>query len=143
MKTKMIIKLQYCCVLAATSVLAASCSKSKPSFAEAERTALQVIQSRASWPESPEALCKAFWAARGNKDYRQLEILWPGSASYDCDKICAKDANVKYVFGTFKDNKVPYASEEYYRAHGSYNLGMLLGSFETPQGKRYYVISGN
>ena len=139
----MITKLQHCCVVIAMSVLAVSCSKSKPSFAEAERTALQVIESRTSWPESPEALCKAFWAARANKDYRELEIFWPGSASSDWDKICAKDADVKYVFGTSKDDSVPYASEEYYRTHGSYNLKMLLGSWETPRGKRYYVISGN
>ena len=142
-KTRMITKLQYCCVVIAMSVLAASCSKSKPSFAEAESAAGQVIESRTSWPESPEALCKAFWAARAHKDYRELEILWPGSASSDWKKICANDADVKYVFGTVKDHTVPYASEEYYRTHGSYNLTMRLGSRQSPWGRRYYVISAN
>jgi hypothetical protein len=38
---------------------------------------------------------------------------------------------------------VTYATEEYYRQSGSYNMKMLLGSIETAKGKRYYVISGN
>jgi hypothetical protein len=53
------------------------------------------------------------------------------------------DSGVTYVFGPARDHGVPYASEEYYRQHGSYNLTMRLGSLETPRGKRYYVISAN
>ena len=105
---------------------------------------MQIIQSRALWPQSPEALCKAFWSARARKDYQELKILWPGSASFDWEALCrGDDTNVTYVFGPLDGHEVPYASEEYYRQHGSYNLKMRLGSLETAKGKRYYIISGN
>ncbi len=133
-----------CCVLMGICALAASCSKSRPSYEEAYRTAIEIISSRALWPESPEALCKAFWAARAQRNYKELEVLWPGSASSNWKALCRVDnPNVRYVFGPFKDGKVPYASEEYYRQHGSYNLTMRLSSMETPRGKRYYVWGGN
>ena len=122
---------------------ASSAGGSKPSFEEAERTALQIIQSRALWPQSPEALSKEFWAARARKDYEELKVLWPGSASFDWEATCRDDAHVTYVFGAWDGRQVPYATEEYYRRHGSYNMKMLLGSIETAKGKRYYVISGN
>jgi tRNA A-37 threonylcarbamoyl transferase component Bud32 len=122
---------------------ASSAGESKPSFEEAERTALQIIQSRALWPQSPEALCKEFWAARARKDYEELKVLWPGSASFDWEATCRDDAHVTYVFGAWDGHQVPYATEEYYRQHGSYNMKMLLGSIETAKGKRYYVRSGN
>jgi len=110
---------------------------------EAKAAALQVIQSRDLWPQSPEALCKEFWAARARKDYEELKVLWPGSASFDWEAVCRQDANVTYVFGAWDGHQVPYATEEYYRQSGSYNMKMLLGSIETAKGKRYYVISGN
>ena len=136
--------LQCSCVLIATCALAVSCSKSKPSFEEAYGTACEIIQSRAVWPQSPEALCKAFWTARATKDYQELKVLWPGSASFDWEALCrGDDTNLTYVFGPPDSREVPYASEEYYRQHGSYNLKMRLGSLETAKGKRYYVISGN
>ncbi len=131
-------------VLIAVGGLAVSCSKSKPSFEEAYGPALEIIKSRALWPQSPEAVCEAFWAARARKDYEELEVLWPGSASFDWEALCrADDATVTYVFGPADGLEVPYASEEYYRQHGSYNLKMRLGSLETLTGKRYYVVSGN
>jgi hypothetical protein len=67
----------------------------------------------------------------------------PGSASVDSEKVCRQDANVTYVFGAWDGQVVTYATEEYYRQSGSYNMKMLLGSIETAKGKRYYVISGN
>jgi hypothetical protein len=136
--------LQYCCLLTATCALAVSCSESRPSFEEAHSAAVEIIRSRALWPESPEALCKAFWTARAKKDYEELKVLWPGSASSDWKALCrGDDTNVTYVFGPLRDHEVPYASEEYYRQHGSYNMTMRLSSMETPRGKRYYVWSGN
>ncbi len=130
--------------MVATCALAVSCSKPKLSFEQAYNTALAVITSRSIWPESPEALCKAFWTARAKKDYEELKVLWPGSASFDWEAICRRDdSSVTYVFGSAKDKAIPYASEEYYRLHGSYNLAMRLGSLETPHGKKYYVISEN
>jgi tRNA A-37 threonylcarbamoyl transferase component Bud32 len=122
---------------------ASSASESKPSFEEANAAALQIIRSRDRWPESPEALCKEFWAARARKDYEELKVLWPGSASFDWEYVCRQDANVTYVFGAWDGQVVTYATEEYYRQSGSYNMKMLLGSIETAKGKRYYVISGN
>jgi hypothetical protein len=136
--------LRSCWVVAATCALAVSCSKSKPSFEQASRTAFEVIQSRAVWPESPEALCKTFWTARAGKNYEELKVLWPGSASFDWEAIShGDDRSVTYVFGPAKDHAVPYASEAYYRQHGAYNLTMRLGSLETSRGKRYYIVSGD
>jgi hypothetical protein len=112
----------------------------KPSFEEAERAALQIIKSRAVWPQSPKDLCKEFWAARARDDYEELKVLWPGSAAFDRGAVC-RNANVKWVFGAFDGQEATYATEEYYRQSGSYNMKMLLGSVETAKGKRYYVIS--
>jgi hypothetical protein len=118
--------------------------ESRPSFDEARGAALQIIQSRAGWPQSPEALCKEFWAARARKDYEEMNVLWPGSASFDWETTCRKDdANVTYVFGAWDGRQVPYASADCRRRHGSYNMKMLLGSIETAKGKRYFIISGN
>jgi hypothetical protein len=130
-------------VLIKDVVLAKAPSQAKPSFDEAWGAAVLTIASREDWPPSPEALCKAFWEARARKDYRELEVLWPGSASFGWEEICRKDSNVKYVFGAVKDDEVPYTWEEYYREHGSYNMTMRLHSFETPKGLRYYIVSGN
>ena len=89
-------------------------------------------------------MCKAFWSARATKDYQELKVLWPGSASFDWESLCRRDdTNVTCVFGPLDGHEVPYASEEYYRQHGSYNLKMRLGSLDTAKGKRYYIISGN
>ena len=143
-KTGMMTVLQRCCVLSATCALVVSCSKSKPSFEAASRTAFEIIQSSALWPESPEALSKTFWTARASKDYEKLKVLWPGSASFDWEALCrGDDTNVTYVFGPADSHQIPYAAEEYHRQHGSYNLKMQLGSLETPHGKRYYIISAN
>jgi hypothetical protein len=129
---------------------ASATRQSKPSFDEARKfeearnAALQIMQSRALWPQSPEALCKEFWAARARKDYAEMKVLWPGSASFDWETLRRQDdANVTYVFGAWDGRQVPYASAEYHRRHGSYNMKMLLGSIETAKGKRHFVISGN
>lgn len=52
---------------------------------------------------------------------------------------------IKYVFGEANEAKseVPYAAEEYFKEHGSYNLTMRMGSFGSQKGHRYYIVSGN
>ena len=110
-------------------------------FYEAER----IIRTRQTWPETPEALAKAFWKTRALKDYKEMEILWPGSGSWNWTEICKNDPAVNYVFGKArKDNpNVPYASEEYFAENQSYNLTMCISSLSTKKGKRYYITSGN
>lgn len=130
--------------------LLASCAKQptgKKTFKEAEAEALKIIAARIEWPDSPQAVAKAFWEARAARNYREMEILWPGSGSWEQDwaEICKNDSPVKYVFGEpSKDgSEVPYASEEYFNKNGSYNLTMKMSSVQTEKGRRYYIISGN
>lgn len=131
-------------------VLLASCAKQpaeKKTFEQAKAEALQTIQTRDEWPNSPEAVCKAFWEARRAKNYKELEILWPGSASWEQSwaEKCKDDPDVHYVFGKAGESgaEVPYAAEEYFKEHGSYNLTMHLSSIQTKKGQRYYIWSGN
>jgi len=130
--------------------LLASCSKQptgKKTFEEAKDEALTTIAARSEWPGSPEAVAKAFWEARASKNYREMEILWPGSGSWERGwaEICKNDAPVKYVFGepTKDGSEVPYASEEYFNKNSSYNLTMRLSSIQSEKGRRYYITSGN
>ena len=130
--------------------LLASCTKQptgKKTWEEAEAEALKIIAARSEWPNSPQAVAKAFWEARAARNYREMEILWPGSGSWEQDwaEICKSDPPVKYVFGKpSKDgSEVPYASEEYFNKNGSYNLTMRMASVQTEKGRRYYIISGN
>jgi hypothetical protein len=112
---------------------------------QAHAEAMNDIAKRQQWPASPEAVCEAFWEARRAKDYKEMEILWPGSGSYNWPEICKDDPDVKYVFGKANETgtSVPYAEEGYFKEHGSYNLTMVMGSFKTPRGLRYYIVSGN
>ena len=130
-------------------VLLASCTKQptgKKTWEDAKAEAVEVIVARSEWPDSPQAVAKAFWEARAVRNYREMEILWPGSGSWEQDwaEICKNDSPVKYVFGEpSKDgSEVPYASEEYFNKNGSYNLTMRLSSIQTEKGRRYYIISG-
>jgi len=112
--------------------------------------AIDVIQTRENWPQTPEAVCRAFWDARARKDYNEMQILWPGSASwYQSGKgwkeICENDLPCEYIFGTPSEDgtRVPYASKEYFNKNDFYNLTMKLGYIETETGRRFYVMSGN
>jgi hypothetical protein len=115
------------------------------SFEEAWRQALTVIRERQTWPESPVAVCKAYWAARSQKHYAEMEILWPGSASYNWAELCKNDPNVDYVFGAASPDgtQVPYAAKDYLETNHKYNLTMWLHKMDTDKGPRYYVVSGN
>jgi len=105
--------------------------------------AIQVIQSRKNWPQTPEAVVKAYWNARAGKNYEEMRILWPGSGSWNWAQI--NDPDVKYVFGPASKSgtEVPYASENHFKQTGSYNLTMRLSYTDTKKGKRYYIWSGN
>jgi len=139
-----------------TLLAVAICGCKDDNSFEAEFTkATEAIAQRDTWPDSPEKVSAAFWEARYKKDYAEMHILWPGSASFDWPALCAKDGGTKYVFGqariptTEQDTtpvdvaEVPYASEEHFQQHGSYNLTMRLRALNTPKGKRWYVVSGN
>jgi hypothetical protein len=136
------------------AVIAAGCKKDNSFDAEFERAA-RVIAERDTWPESPQDVSAAFWNARYKKDYSEMHILWPGSASYNWPQTCAKDTGVKYVFGEariitsygdtgqIEEAEVPYASQEHFKEHGTYNLTMKLRALNTQRGRRWYVYSGN
>lgn len=128
-------------------LLLLSCGKREEvtAWEKAHAEAINVIATRQQWPDSPEAVCEAFWEARRAKDYNEMEILWPGSGSWNWPEICRDDPNVKYVFGKANETgkEVPYAAEGYFRENGSYNLTMRLDSLQTSRGLRYYIVSGN
>ena len=128
-------------------LLLPSCAKREEvtAWEKAHAEAVNFMATRQQWPASPEAVCEAFWEARRAKDYKEMEILWPGSGSYNWPEICKDDPDVKYVFGKAneKGTEVPYAAEGYFKENGSYNLTMAMGSLQTPNGLRYYIVSGN
>ena len=115
------------------------------SFESAKEQALKIIRQRDSWPESPVAVCRAYWIARTNKDYAEMVVLWPNSASLDWKHISSNDPKVDYVFGkaSIDGKQVPYAAKSYFERNGSYNLTMRLDLLHTDKGFRYYIISGN
>jgi len=115
------------------------------SFEEAQARAFEAIRQREQWPQSPEAICKAFWDARARKNYAEMEVLWPGSASFDWSKTCANEPNVAYVFGQAgaDGTTVPYAAKDQFDARKTYNLTMRLHVLQTGKGPRCYIVSGN
>jgi len=135
------------------AVISAGCKKDN-SFEAEFKKATKIIAQRDKWPESPEDVAAAFWDARSQKNYAEMRILWPGSASFNWPEICAKDGDAKYVFGKarilterrnepIEEAEVPYALEEYFKEHGSHNLTMRLKALNTQKGKRWYIYSGN
>ena len=114
-------------------------------FDEAQARAFDAIRQREQWPQSPEAVCKAFWEARAAKNYAEMEVLWPGSASFDWSKTCTNEPNVIYVFGPAgaDGTTVPYAAKDQFDARRTFNLTMRLGVLHTDKGSRYYIVSGN
>ncbi len=107
--------------------------------------AITVIDTRQYWPE-PEEIVKIYWQARAKKDYEEMAILWPGSASWN-SKVLENEKPVEYVFGEVRkagDNRVivPYAAKSYYEKNGTYNLKMWLDNKKSTK-DRYYITSGN
>ena len=118
--------------------------------------AIEVFKKREDWPGDGVAVSKAFWDARAAKNYEEMKVLWPGSASWDWEQICKDDPDVKYVFGKAVAGRqrrsqhgmsylvtVPYASKENFDNTGKYNLTMRLEKIRTPRGNRCYIKSGN
>jgi len=117
----------------------------KTSFEKYFEQSIAVVDSRSYWPE-PEELIKRYWQARAKKDYDEMAILWPGSASWN-SKVLENEKPVEYVFGEIRkaaDKRVtvPYAAKSYYEEHGTYNLKMWLDNKKSAK-SRYYIISGN
>jgi hypothetical protein len=114
-------------------------------FEEAQTRAFDVIRQRERWPESPEAVCRSFWEARATKDYAEMEVLWPGSASFHWPETCKNEPPVMYVFGPAgaDGSTVPYATKDHFDAQKTYNLTMHLRVLQTDKGPRWYIISGN
>jgi len=114
-------------------------------FAQAKAQAFDLIEKREHWPESPQGVCEAFWNARRKKDYDEMHILWPGTASLNWAEICKNDGKTVHVFGEpAADGKtVPYAEKSHFETHGAYNLTMRLDVLDTDKGARYYIVSGN
>jgi hypothetical protein len=115
------------------------------SFEQAQTRAFEAIRQREQWPEAPEAVCRAFWDARAAKNYAEMEVLWPGSASFNWPEKCQSEPNVTYVFGEagVDGTTVPYAAKDQFDAHKTYNLTMHLRTLQTDKGLRYYIVSGN
>jgi len=106
---------------------------------------ISAVDARGSWPE-PRDLVIAYWQARNAKNYEEMSVFWPGSASWN--QSLEKEEPVEYVFGKAQPGKsediiiVPYASKTHFEEHGQYNLKMVLSKRGSSKG-RYYIVSGN
>jgi len=49
--------------------------------------AMAIVDSREDWPATPRKLAEAYWKARNAKDFHEMGVLWPGSASWN-RQIC-------------------------------------------------------
>ena len=123
--------------------------KDKTAFDKAFEEAIKVVDKRENWPE-PRDLAVAYWKARIEKNYDEIAILWPGSATWNRQAI-ENEEPVEYVFGKVQatdmtdmegDIIVPYATKSYYEKHRKYSLKMRLTNRKSTKG-RYYIYSGN
>jgi hypothetical protein len=121
--------------------------KEETAYDKAFHEAIAIIDSRENWPE-PRELSIAYWEKRNAKEYEELAILWPGSATWN-HRVLKDEEPVEYVFGKAQAAEVediglivPYASKNYYDKHGKYNLKMRLSNEKSGKG-RYYIVSGN
>ena len=118
----------------------------KSAYEQAFEEAISVIESREEWP-APRDLVIAYWQARAAKNYDEMAVFWPGSATWN-RQVIEKEEPVEYVFGEVQAAEVegyivvPYASGSYYDKHGEYSLKMLLSDRKSAK-KRYYIVSGN
>lgn len=108
--------------------------------------AIVEIDERDDYPDTPEEVAKAYWDARTAKNFEEMAVLWPGSATWN--ESLKDEKPVQYVFGRAKGDPVsghvlvPYAAKEYYEKHGTHNLKMRLTTEKSSKG-RYYIVSGN
>ena len=120
--------------------------KAETEFQKVFNKAIAIIDSRKSWAE-PYDLVVTYWKARAAKNYDEMAILWPGSATWN-RQVLEKEEPVEYVFGEVQATEfeghiiVPYATKSYYEKHGKYSLKMCLENRKSTKG-RYYISSGN
>ncbi len=118
----------------------------KTAYDKAFEEAISVVDTKESWPEAHD-LAIAYWQARTAKNYDEMAIYWPGSATWN-RKALKKEEPVEYVFGEVQPAEieghliVPYASKNYFGKHGKYSLKMRLSNEKSSKG-RYYIVSGN
>ena len=120
--------------------------KAKTAYDKAFEDAIAVIDARESWPE-PRDLVIAYWKKRNAKQYDEMALFWPGSATWNRQAL-ENEKPVEYVFGEAQATElqgrliVPYASKSYFDKHGTYGLKMRLSNEKSARG-RYYITSGN
>ncbi len=113
---------------------------------DAFEKAITSIDTKENWPE-PRDLVVTYWKARTAKNYDEMEIFWPGSATWN-RQVLENEEAIEYVFGEVQITEtqghiiVPYASKSYYKKHGKYSLKMRLENKKSTKG-RYYIVSGN
>lgn len=118
----------------------------KTAYDKAFEEAISVVDGRARWLK-PRDLVIAYWQARAAKDYDEMAVYWPGSATWN-RRIIETEEPVEYVFGETQVTKsgdyvvVRYASRSYHDQHGKYSLKMVLSNRKSAK-KRYYIVSGN
>jgi len=118
----------------------------KTAYDKAFEKAIAEIDARQDWPK-PRDLVVKYWQARNAKDFDEMAILWPGSATWN-RQVLEREEAIEYVFGSAQATKsedsiiVPYASKSYYDQHGKYGLKMVLSNKKSEK-KRYYIVSGN
>lgn len=120
--------------------------KEMTEFDTAFQEAISKVDSRENWPK-PRDLVIVYWQARTQKNYDEMAVFWPGSATWD-RQVIENEGPVEYVFGEVQVTEVeghivvPYASKSYFDKHGKYNLKMRLSNEKSGKG-RYYIVSGN
>ena len=129
-----------------TSARIVSPEKEKTAYGKAFEKAIAVIDNRENWPE-PRDLVVAYWKNRTAKNYDEIAIFWPGSATWNRQAL-ENEEPIKYVFGKVQATEieshiiVPYATKNYYEKHRKYSLKMRLENKKSTKG-RYYITSGN
>jgi hypothetical protein len=120
--------------------------KDKTAFGKAFEKAIIVIDNRKNWPE-PRNLAVAYWKARTAKNYDEMAIFWPGSATWN-RQVIENEEPIEYIFGEAQAAEmegniiVPYATKSYYEKNRKYSLKMRLTNRKNTKG-RYYIYSGN
>ena len=80
--------------------------------------AISKIDNQEHWPK-PRDLVIAYWQARATKNYDEMTVFWPGSATWN-RQVAEREEPEEYVFGTAQVSEmdghliVPYASRRYY-----------------------------
>ncbi len=129
-----------------TSAKIASSEKEKTAYDNVFEEAISGVNNGENWPE-PRDLVMKYWQARNAKNYDDLAVFWPGSATWN-RQVLENEEAIEYVFGEVQTTEtqghifVPYATKSYYEKYGKYSLKMWLSNEKSSKG-RYYIVSGN